>query len=105
MAQKAGLIGMCCWMKGAAQTTFKISVLHPFRSDWQWGELYAKSMIHDFNNGAEGWTDWNVLLDERGGPNHVQNFCFAPIQIGLAVGRTLCQINDPRFQQWRRRLD
>lgn len=26
-----------------------------------------------------GWTDWNILLDERGGPNHVQNFCFAPI--------------------------
>jgi glucosylceramidase len=21
-------------------------------------------------------TDWNVLLDERGGPNHVDNFCF-----------------------------
>jgi glucosylceramidase len=36
-------------------------------------------MINDFNNGAEGWTDWNVLLDEKGGPNHVQNFCFAPI--------------------------
>lgn len=48
-------------------------------NDWQWGELYAKSMINDFNNGTEGWTDWNVLLDETGGPNHVQNFCFAPI--------------------------
>jgi glucosylceramidase len=47
--------------------------------DWQWGELYAKSMIQDFNNGVVGWTDWNVLLDERGGPNHVRNFCFAPI--------------------------
>src|SRR5438552_8706473 len=36
-------------------------------------------MIHDFNSGTEGWTDWNILLDERGGPNHVGNFCFAPI--------------------------
>ena len=36
-------------------------------------------MIHDFNNGATGWTDWNILLDETGGPNHVQNFCFAPV--------------------------
>jgi glucosylceramidase len=26
-----------------------------------------------------GWTDWNILLNENGGPNHVQNFCFAPI--------------------------
>jgi glucosylceramidase len=54
--------------------------------EWQWGELYAKSMINDFNNGAEGWTDWNVLLDERGGPNHVQNFCFAPIHADTKTG-------------------
>jgi glucosylceramidase len=55
-------------------------------NDWQWGELYARSMIHDFNNGAEGWTDWNVLLDEKGGPNHVQNFCFAPIHADTKTG-------------------
>jgi glucosylceramidase len=55
-------------------------------NDWQWGELYANSMIHDFNNGAEGWTDWNVLLDEKGGPNHVQNYCFAPIHADTRTG-------------------
>ncbi len=48
-------------------------------NDWKWGERYGESMIHDFNNGVEGWTDWNVLLDQNGGPNHVQNYCFAPI--------------------------
>jgi glucosylceramidase len=36
-------------------------------------------MINDFNSGTVGWTDWNILLNEKGGPNHVQNFCFAPI--------------------------
>ncbi|MGO8839223.1 MAG: glycoside hydrolase family 30 protein [Limisphaerales bacterium] len=60
-------------------------------NDWQWGELYAKSMIHDFNNGAEGWTDWNVLLDEKGGPNHVQNFCFAPVHADTKTGELLYQ--------------
>jgi len=55
-------------------------------NDWQWGELYALSMVHDFNNGAEGWTDWNVLLDKKGGPNHVGNFCFAPIHADTATG-------------------
>jgi glucosylceramidase len=35
-------------------------------------------MINDFNNGTVAWTDWNVLLDENGGPNHVEN-CFAPV--------------------------
>jgi glucosylceramidase len=47
--------------------------------DWAWGEVYGLSMVRDLNNWAAGWTDWNVLLDERGGPNHVGNFCFAPV--------------------------
>jgi len=53
---------------------------------WSLGEAYGKSMIHDFNSGAEGWTDWNILLDERGGPNHVGNFCFAPIHADTRTG-------------------
>ncbi len=46
---------------------------------WSNGERYGESMINDFNNGTVGWTDWNILLDEKGGPNHVGNFCFSPI--------------------------
>ncbi len=46
---------------------------------WKWGETFGRSMIMDFNNGACGWTFWNVLLDEKGGPNHVGNYCMAPI--------------------------
>jgi glucosylceramidase len=53
---------------------------------WRLGEYYGRSMIHDFNDGAVGWTDWNVLLDERGGPNHVGNFCFAPVHADTATG-------------------
>ena len=48
-------------------------------NDWELGEVYGHSMINDFNAGACAWLDWNVLLDETGGPNHVGNFCFAPI--------------------------
>lgn len=47
--------------------------------NWSLGEKYGNSMIHDFNNGTVGWTDWNILLDEKGGPNHVANYCFAPV--------------------------
>ncbi len=46
---------------------------------WPNAERYGKSMIQDFNRGTVGWTDWNILLDHNGGPNHVQNFCFSPI--------------------------
>jgi glucosylceramidase len=58
-------------------------------ADWQLGETYAQSMISDFNNGAVGWTDWNVLLDKQGGPNHVNNFCYAPIQADTSTGQLI----------------
>lgn len=48
-------------------------------AEWSLGEKYGRSMINDFNAGTVGWTDWNILLDEKGGPNHVGNFCFAPV--------------------------
>ena len=54
---------------------------------WSLGEKYGKNMINDFNNGMEGFTDWNILLDETGGPNHVQNFCFAPVHGDVKTGQ------------------
>ena len=50
------------------------------RIDEVWlAERYGRSMINDFNNGVVAWTDWNILLDETGGPNHVGNLCFSPV--------------------------
>jgi glucosylceramidase len=53
---------------------------------WPNAEHYGKSMINDFNRGTVGWADWNILLDETGGPNHVNNFCFAPIHANTQEG-------------------
>jgi glucosylceramidase len=58
-------------------------------SVWSLGEEYGRSMINDFNNGMVGFTDWNILLDETGGPNHVQNFCFAPVHGDTKTGQLL----------------
>jgi len=55
--------------------------------EWQWGERYGISMVHDFNNGNVAWTDLNILLDENGGPNHVGNFCFAPVHADTKTGQ------------------
>ena len=52
-------------------------------------ERYAKAMIKDFNNGTVAWTDWNILLNEYGGPNHVGNFCFAPVHGDTNSGELL----------------
>lgn len=49
-------------------------------------ERYGKSMINDFNNGTVAWTDWNILLDQTGGPNHVGNLCFAPVHGNTETG-------------------
>jgi glucosylceramidase len=56
---------------------------------WTNGERYGRSMINDFNNGTVGWTDWNILLDETGGPNHVGNFCFAPVHANTKTGEII----------------
>ncbi|MBL0134953.1 MAG: glycoside hydrolase family 30 protein [Chitinophagaceae bacterium] len=56
---------------------------------WSLGEEYGKSMITDFNNGMVGFTDWNILLDELGGPNHAKNFCFAPVHGDVKTGQLI----------------
>jgi len=57
--------------------------------NWSLGERYGYSMINDFNSGATGWTDWNILLDENGGPNHTGNFCFAPVHADTRNGQLI----------------
>jgi glucosylceramidase len=56
---------------------------------WPNGERYGQSMINDFNQGTVGWTDWNILLDETGGPNHVTNLCFAPVHADTQTGELI----------------
>lgn len=56
---------------------------------WSLGERYGRSMINDFNNGMVGFTDWNIILDQTGGPNHVGNFCFAPIHADTRTGQLI----------------
>lgn len=42
---------------------------------------YARNIIISIDHWLTGWIDWNVVLDKKGGPNHVGNFCGAPIMI------------------------
>lgn len=50
----------------------------------EWWELshaehYAREIVGDFEAGANAILDWNILLNAQGGPNHVGNFCDAPL--------------------------
>lgn len=38
----------------------------------------SHEIIGDLSHGITAFYDWNVLLDEKGGPNHAGNYCLAP---------------------------
>jgi glucosylceramidase len=40
---------------------------------------YARDIIGSLNSWLAGWIDWNIVLDDRGGPNHAENWCIAPV--------------------------
>jgi len=49
-------------------------------------QMYAHDIIGNLNAGMTGFIDWNILLDEKGGPNHVSNLCDAPIMVNTEDG-------------------
>ncbi len=42
---------------------------------------YARDLVVGIGHRLDGWVDWNIVLDKRGGPNHVSNFCLAPVMV------------------------
>ena len=58
---------------------------------WSHGEAYAQQMIADFHNWVCGFIDWNIVLDQRGGPNHVGNYCDAPVIVDTRTGEVRYQ--------------
>ena len=46
---------------------------------WGNAEGYAISMFGDFKNWVCGHIDWNIALDQRGGPNHLGHSCDAAV--------------------------
>ncbi len=54
--------------------------------EWQNGEWYGRNILTDLSHWAMGWTDWNLLLDQEGGPNKAGNYCSAPIIADTAAG-------------------
>ena len=58
---------------------------------WAYGECYAHDIIGDLNAGMNRFIDWNLLLDTQGGPNHVGNYCSAPILCDPTSGEIAIQ--------------
>ena len=63
----------------------------PHIGSWDLGERYATSIINDLNRWTVAWIDWNIILNEKGGPNHVGNYCSAPIIVNTKSQELLYQ--------------
>lgn len=53
------------------------------RTQVDFAEQYGHALIGDLNAGMNGFIDWNIILDKQGGPNHVKNFCDAPVMCDI----------------------
>jgi glucosylceramidase len=63
----------------------------PRLGNWNDGETYARNMIGDFRGWISAWLDWNIALDTQGGPNHVGNYCDAPVLVDVRSGAVYFQ--------------
>jgi len=69
--------------KGLLFTEGCIEDFNTHKYHWGSGERYARNMFGDLLNYCQGYIDWNLFLDNLGGPNHVNNICDAPIIIDI----------------------
>lgn len=44
-------------------------------------EIYGHDILGDLNSGIHAFIDWNLILDNKGGPNHKLNYCNSPVMI------------------------
>ena len=54
-------------------------------------------IIGDLNHGMCAFYDWNLLLDEKGGPNYVGNYCHAPFLYNTKTGELMPQRTQKQY--------
>lgn len=54
-------------------------------------------IIGDLNHGMCAFYDWNLLLDEKGGPNYVDNYCHAPFLYDTAKHKLMPQKTQEQY--------
>ena len=56
-------------------------------------EIYAHDILGDLKNGSNGYIDWNILLNHKGGPNHKLNYCDSPIMENKEKNRLIYNLS------------
>ena len=57
-------------------------------------------LMGDLNHGISAFIDWNLLLDENGGPNYVNNFCLAPFLYDTQKKKLMPQLISQYFEHF-----
>lgn len=63
-------------------------------------EILAHEMIGDLNHGMTAFYDWNMLLDETGGPNHVKNYALAPFMFDTTSKTLMPQLIQQYYEHF-----
>lgn len=61
------------------------------KDEWYKAEHYAHDIIGNLNNFSNGFIDWNMILDKKGGPTYVNNFCDSPVYIDVKKKKIVYQ--------------
>lgn len=51
----------------------------PRHGEWGYGYSYSHDILWQLRNSGSGWIDWNLILDNTGGPNIAGNFVDSPM--------------------------
>jgi len=54
-----------------------------YKTDWGQAERECHDLIGDMNNWSNGWNEWNLCVDEKGGPGYTGSVGSAPIMTNL----------------------
>ena len=78
------------WEKNASDWGYEVPWGNELHALYVPVHRYARNIIVSLNNWTTGFIDWNVVLDKDGGPNHVGNFCGAPVMIDMENQEVYC---------------
>lgn len=63
----------------------------PVLGSWDRGVEYFEAYMQDLQHSVNGWMDWNLWLDEGGGPNYVNNTVDSPIIVNATANEAYKQ--------------
>ncbi|XP_058840027.1 lysosomal acid glucosylceramidase-like [Topomyia yanbarensis] len=59
----------------------------PILGSWDRAESYITYILQDLQHSVHGWIDWNLLLNEIGGPNYAKNYVESAVVVNATSGK------------------